>query len=139
MKKSDVNDCSLAKLPKFSDERGSLTFVEGQNHIPFTIKRIFYLYDIKPGEKRGAHAHKALHQFLISINGSFSIELKDGVRERCVLLDSPSQGLHIPPGIWAEESNFSNGAVCLVLASDKFLESDYLRSYADFLEFKKDH
>lgn len=128
-----VSDCKLIDLPKIADPRGNLTFVEGQRHVPFDIKRIFYLYDIPTGEARGAHAHKELHQFLICLSGSFDVALDDGANQKTVHLNRPWQGLYIPPMIWAAELNFDPGSVCLVLASMAFNESDYYRDYDQFL------
>lgn len=126
-------DCSLIDLPKISDPRGNLTFIEGGNHIPFNIKRVFYLYDVPTGEDRGAHAHKTLHQFLVCLAGSFDVSLDDGTNKKLVHLNRPWKGLHIPPMTWASEVNFDPGSVCLVLASDKYDEDDYYRDYDQFI------
>jgi dTDP-4-dehydrorhamnose 3,5-epimerase-like enzyme len=128
-----VSDCKIIDLPKIADPRGNLTFLEGGRHVPFEIKRIFYLYDIPTGESRGAHAHKELHQFLICLSGSFDVALDDGANKKTIHLNRPWQGLHIPPMIWAAELNFDPGSVCLVLASMAFNESDYYRDYDQFL------
>lgn len=128
-----VSDCKIINLPKIADPRGNLTFLEGGRHIPFDIKRVFYLYDIPTGESRGAHAHKALHQLLICMSGSFDVALDDGTDKKTVHLNRPWQGLHIPPMIWAAELNFDPGSVCLVLASMEFNEADYYRDYEQFL------
>jgi len=111
MRKPTLNDCTLIRLPRFTDERGTLTFLEGKNHIPFDIKRVVDMYDFQIGQPRGAHAHKELHQLLICISGSFDVCLDDGSEKRVVRLDKPWEALHIPPLIWASESNFSFGAV----------------------------
>ena len=121
-------------LPKISDPRGNLTFIESNKHIPFDIKRVFYLYDVPTGEDRGAHAHKKLHQFLICLSGSFDVSLDNGIQNGIVHLNRPWLGLHIPPMIWASEINFDSGSVCLVLASDYFDEKDYIRNYSEFLD-----
>ena len=126
-------DCRLIDLPKISDPRGNLTFVEGGNHLPFRIKRVFYLYDVPTGESRGAHAHKKLHQFLTCLSGSFDVALDDGFQTSKVHLNRPWQGLYIPSMIWASEINFDPGSICLALASDFFDESDYIRNYSDFI------
>lgn len=128
-----VSDCKIIEFPKITDPRGNLTFLEGSQHVPFEIKRIFYLYDIPTGAARGAHAHKELHQLLICLSGSFDVALDDGVEQKSVHLNRPWQGLHIPPMIWAAEMNFDPGSVCLVLASMHFNESDYYRDYDGFL------
>jgi dTDP-4-dehydrorhamnose 3,5-epimerase-like enzyme len=128
-----VSDCKIIDFPKIADPRGNLTFLEGGRHIPFEIKRLFYLYDIPTGESRGAHAHKELHQLLICLSGSFDVALDDGTEKKTVHLNRPWQGLHIPPMIWAAELNFDPGSVCLVLASMVFNESDYFREYNEYL------
>ena len=130
-------DCSLLELPKIENRLGNITPVENSKEIPFEIKRIFYLYDIPGGKDRGAHAHKECHQFLIAASGSFEVQLDDGYVKKTVLLNQPYRGLHIPPGIWASEVNFSSGAICLVLASHKYDESDYIRDYKYFLDYVK--
>lgn len=132
-----VFDCSLCQLNRFHDLEGSLTVIQENVHVPFSINRIFYSYDIPGGEDRGAHAHKKCHQFIIAASGSFEVVLDDGTNKRTVLLNRPFWGLHVPPGIWASEQGFSSGSICLVLASHGYEESDYIRSYDDFLEFVK--
>lgn len=132
-----VFDCSVVYLPKIENRRGNITPVQNRQEIPFDIKRVFYLFDIPGGESRGAHAHKECHQFLIAASGSFEVLLNDGRTERVVQLNRPYIGLYIPPGIWASEMNFSSGAICLVLASHEYDESDYIRDYDEFLNFKK--
>ena len=128
-------DCNIIELPKISNRAGNITPVHGNKELPFPINRIFYLYDIPSGEDRGAHAHKECHQFLIAASGSFEVKVDDGITKKTIFLNRPNYGLHIPPGIWAEEINFSSGAICLVLASHKYDESDYLRDYKEFLEY----
>jgi hypothetical protein len=132
-----VYDCSIIELPRIENRAGNITPVENHKNIPFEVKRIFYLYDIPGGENRGAHAHKECHQFLIAASGSFEIEMDDGINRRTVSLNRPYFGLHIPPGIWAAEKSFSSGAICLVLASNKYDEKDYIRDYEEFKKFKK--
>lgn len=124
----------LISLPKISDKRGSLSFAESQRHLPFDIKRVFYLYDIAEGESRGSHAHKECHQFLIALNGSFDVLVDDGDKKEVFHLTEPNVGLHIPRMLWATELNFSQGAICLVFASLPYDESDYIRDYGDFIE-----
>ena len=131
-----IDDCTIIELPKITNPRGNLTFVENCRHVPFEIKRVFYLYDVPTAESRGAHAHKTLHQFLICLGGSFDMSLDDGVSQKTVHLNRPWKGLPIPPMIWAAEINFDPGSVCLVLASDKYDESDYYRDYDEFLSAK---
>jgi hypothetical protein len=130
---ASIRDCELLQLPKVTDPRGNLTFVEGGNHIPFDIKRVFYLYDVPTGESRGAHAHRQLSQFLICLAGSFDVYLDDGNEKDIRHLNRPWSGLLIPPMIWASEVNFDAGSVCMVLASDVYIEEDYIRTYEDFL------
>lgn len=133
--KQSVFECNLLHLNQLGDRNGHITAVNNDVDIPFSIKRIFYLYDIPGGESRGAHAHKECHQFLVATSGSFEVLLDDGLIKRQVLLNRPDLGLHIPPGIWASEINFSSGAICLVLASHEYDESDYLRDYEEYLNF----
>jgi hypothetical protein len=133
MKRSTIDDCRLVSLPKIRDPRGNLTFIEGNNHIPFEIKRVFYLYDVPTEEGRGAHAHHSLHQFLICLSGSFDVAVDDGEYQAIIHLNRPWKGLHIPPMIWAAEVNFDPGSVCLVLVSDKYDETDYIRDYERFI------
>lgn len=124
----------VVDLPIVHDARGNLTFVEGGRHVEFDIARVYYLYDVPGGAERAGHAHKALHQLVIAMSGSFDVVLDDGgTRERCHLNRS-YRGLYIPPMVWREIDNFSSGSVCLVLASARFDEADYLRDYADFRE-----
>ena len=132
-----VYDCSVIELSKIENRAGNITPVTSQLNIPFSIKRIFYIYDIPGGKDRGAHAHKECHQFLVASSGSFDIELDDGINKRTVTLNLPYFGLHIPPGIWAAEKAFSSGAVCLVLASHKYSETDYIRDYENYIKFRK--
>lgn len=137
MSKVSVLDCSVIDLGKFNFQEGNLTEVENIGNFPFNVKRVFYLYDIAGGESRGAHSHYECHQFLIAASGSFEVSLDDGQYKRQVFLNRPNMGLHIPPGIWASEVNFSSGAICLVLASHNYNELDYIRSYEEFLNHTK--
>ncbi|WP_207495328.1 sugar 3,4-ketoisomerase [Aridibaculum aurantiacum] len=127
-----VFDCSIVQLDRIHFRAGNITPVTNQVQIPFDVERIFYLYDIPGGESRGAHAHKECHQFLVAASGSFEVLLDDGKVQRLVQLNRPYHGLHIPPYIWASEINFSSGAICLVLASHKYNEEDYIRDYETF-------
>jgi len=128
-----ISACKLIDLPKITDPRGNLTFLEGSIHLPFDVNRVFYLYDVPTGASRGAHAHKKLEQFLICLSGSFDVEVDDGISKATIHLNRPWKGLYIPPMIWAAEVNFDPGSVCLVLASAKFDETDYFRNYEDYL------
>ena len=129
-----VYDCAVIDLGKIYSDQGHITVLENDKFI-FPVKRIFYLFDIVGGESRGAHAHKECHQFLIATSGSFEVQLDDGKYKRQVFLNRPNLGLHIPPGVWASEMNFSSGAICLVLASHVYSEQDYIRNYSEYLVF----
>lgn len=132
-----VFDCSLLRLEKNDDDRGNLTFVYNGIHVPFDVRRVFYLYDIPGGASRGAHAHLSCHQLIVAASGSFEVTLDDGRNRRTVQLNRPFMGLHVPPGIWAAEREFSSGSICLVLASEGYEEDDYIRSYEEYLEYLK--
>lgn len=132
MKRNTVYDTSIIELPKIMNRSGNITFVSNDLNIPFSVKRIYYLYDIPSGSERGGHAHKDLHQLIVAISGSFDITLDDGVTKKTVRLDRPNYGLLVVPGIWRELKEFSSGAICLVLASNKYDEDDYIRSYTEF-------
>lgn len=132
--RTSVYDCSVIELPRIGDRNGSITAINNLVQIPFDVNRVFYLYDIPGGESRGAHAHKECHQFLIAATGSFEVELFDGKVRRTVALNRPNIGLHIPPGIWASEVNFSSSSICLVLASQTYDEGDYLRNETEFIQ-----
>jgi len=131
---SSIDHCQIIDLPKILDIRGNLTFIESGKHVPFDIKRIFYLYDVPTGKSRGAHAHHKLKQFVICLAGSFDVKVDDGVEKKQIHLNRPWQGLLIPPMIWACEANFDPGSVCLVAVSEFYDEKDYLRNYDEFLE-----
>lgn len=128
-----IEDCHLIDLPKINDERGNLTFIEGGHHLPFDIRRVFYLYDVPGGAQRAGHALKSCHQFLIAISGSFDVLLDDGTSRQKFHLNRPSFGLFVTPLTWREIDNFSSNSVCLVLASAAYGESDYYRDYESFL------
>jgi len=128
-----LSDCRLINLPKILDPRGNLTFIEGCKHIPFEIRRIFYLYDVPGGANRAGHALKTCDQFLIAMSGSFDVILDDGAEKKRYHLNRSYYGLYIPPLIWREIDNFSSGSVCTALASGPYDATDYLREYEDFL------
>jgi hypothetical protein len=130
---TNVDDCRFIDLPKVGDSRGNLTFIEGNQSIPFEIKRVFYLYDIPTGESRGGHAHKTLHLFFVCPAGSFDVEVDDGQARATFHLNRPSQGLYVPPMLWAVEHTFAPGTVCLVLASDHYDAADYIRDYDEYM------
>lgn len=129
-----ISDCKIIELPRINDPRGNLTFVEGQQHIPFDILRVYYLYDVPGGAERGGHAHKALHQLIIAMSGSFDIHLDDGKNKRTFHMNRSYFGLYVPTMIWREIDNFSSGAVCMVLASERYEEADYYRDYDEFVQ-----
>lgn len=134
--KTTVDDIKIISLPRIEERRGNLSVIEG-DILPFEMKRVYYLYDVPGGAERGGHAHKNLRQFLIALSGSFEVVLHDGTTEKTVTLNIPSEGLLIPTGIWRELRNFSSGAVCLVIASEVYIEEDYIREYDEFLTSKK--
>ena len=124
--------CRIIDLPQIHDPRGNLTFIEGERHVPFDIKRVYYLYDVPGGAMRAGHAHKILQQFLIAMSGSFDITVDDGRKRKRFHLSRSYYGLYIPPMVWREIDNFSSGSVCLALASNFFDEADYYRDYNEF-------
>jgi hypothetical protein len=128
-----LSDCKLFDLPKITDQRGNLTFIESGVHIPFDIQRVYYLYDVPGGSERGGHAHKKLHQFIIAMSGSFDVVLDDGKEKKRIHLNRSYNGLYMCPMTWRELDNFSSGSVCMVLASRHFDESDYIRDYQQFM------
>ncbi|MDB6064618.1 MAG: WxcM domain protein C-terminal domain protein [Pedosphaera sp.] len=132
-----LNLCKIIQLPKIADPRGNLTFVEGGRHVPFDIKRVYYLYDVPGGGERGGHAHKALSQLIVAMSGSFDVILDDGKQKERFHLNRSYYGLYVCPMIWRELDNFSSGSVCMVLASNLYEESDYFREYADFIQARK--
>ncbi len=128
-----LNDCKLIDLPKISDPRGNLSFIEGGQHIPFDIQRVYYLYDVPGGSDRGGHAHKHLHQFIVAMSGSFDVVLNDGAEIKRFHLNRSYYGLYVCPMMWRDLDNFSSGAVCMVLASSHYDEADYIRDYSNFI------
>lgn len=131
--KTSINDCRMVLLPKIGDPRGNLTFVEGGRHIPFDIARVYYLYDVPGGAERGGHAHKALHQLIVAMSGSFDVTLDDGAEKKRFHLNRSYSGLYVCPMIWRALDNFSSGSVCMVLASNRYEDDDYFRDYAQFV------
>jgi hypothetical protein len=136
MKLASITDSCILELQKIHFQAGSITPIEGLKNIPFEIARVFYIYDIPGGVSRGAHAHKECEQILIAASGSFDILLDDGINKKYLSLNRPYYGLYIPHGIWSSQLNFSSGAICLVLTSHRFEESDYIREYSHFLAFR---
>ena len=129
-----INNVQFIKIPKIKDRRGNLSVLEGDT-IPFDFKRVYYLYDVPSGSKRGGHCHIKQEEFLIALSGSFDVILKDGKSKKVITLNQPDNGLLIVNGIWRELENFSSGSVCLVIASDVFSEEDYIRNYEEFVAY----
>lgn len=137
MNESTVYDCTIIELDKHhSDRKGNISVVENSKDVPFDVKRTYYLYDVPGGESRGGHAHRELRQLIVAASGSFTVTLDDGNVKRTFTLNRPYQGLYIVPGIWRTLDDFSSGAVCLVLASERYDEADYIRDYNEFLKYK---
>lgn len=129
-----IEKCKIIDLPKISDPRGNLTFVEGCQHVPFDIKRVFYLYDVPGGEMRAGHSNKESEQFIIAMSGSFNVVVDDGHNKKTFHLNRAYYGLYLPTMVWREIDNFSSGAVCLVLTSTRYSDTDYIRNYDEFLQ-----
>lgn len=137
MGRSTVYDCTVIELDRHhSDRKGNISVVENGRDVPFNVKRAYYLYDVPGGESRGGHAHKELRQLIIAASGSFTVTLDDGHVKRTFTLNRPYQGLYVVPEIWRTLDDFSSGAVCLVLASERYDEQDYIRDYQEFLKYK---
>ena len=136
---ASISNCKFIEIPKISDARGNLSFVESERHIPFQIQRIYYLYDVPAGASRAGHAHKNLHQLYIPVSGSFDIAIDDGVNKKTFSLNRPYFGLYVCPMIWRDINNFSSGSVGKTLASDYYDEADYFRDYQDFLNDVRNH
>jgi hypothetical protein len=128
-----LENCRIVELPKITDPRGNLTFIEGDRHVPFNIRRVYYLYDVPGGAERGGHAHKELHQLIVAMSGSFDVLLDDGQKKQRFHLNRSYYGLYVCPMIWRELDNFSSGSVCMVLASNLYDEADYYRDYNQYL------
>jgi dTDP-4-dehydrorhamnose 3,5-epimerase-like enzyme len=128
-----ISDARVIDLPKITDPKGNLTFIEGLRHVPFEVRRVYYTYDVPGGAARGGHSHRQLEEFIVAVAGSFDVILDDGTQQQRYVLNRSYQGLYVPAGIWRDLQNFSSGSVCLVLASDVYDELDYCRDYQQFL------
>jgi dTDP-4-dehydrorhamnose 3,5-epimerase-like enzyme len=137
MTRATLGDCRIIDLPRIDDPRGNLTFIEQSRHIPFEIRRVFYLYDVPTGASRGAHAHRSLQQFIVCMSGSFDVAIDDGRAKSSVHLNRPWKGLYVPPMIWAAEVNFDPGSVCLVLTSALYDEFDYIRDHDEYVSLNR--
>ena len=133
---TDIYNCCVVELTKIHNPAGNITIFQNGGHQPFNIKRVYYLYDVPGGSERGGHAHKELYQLIVAASGSFDVIIDDGKNKKIIQLNRPYFGLLIVPGLWRELVNFSSGAICLVLASQKYDENDYVREYSDFLKYK---
>ena len=133
---STIFNCNVITLPKIHNRAGNITALNSSADIPFEINRVYYLYDVPGGEDRGGHAHKELQQLIIAVSGSFDIIVDDGKNKKTVSLNRPYYGLHIISGVWRDLTNFSSGAICLVLASHKYDANDYIRDYEAFKKMK---
>jgi len=135
---SDIHNCNVIELTRIHNRAGNITVVQNGDRQPFNVRRVYYLYDVPGGAERGGHAHRSLFQLVVAAGGSFDVILDDGNNKKIVPLNRPYYGLLVVPGIWRELVNFSSGAVCLVLASEKFDPEDYIRDYQEFISFKND-
>ena len=133
---STVNDVRIVELPKFLDARGNLSFIEQENHIPFVIRRTYWLYDVPGGECRGGHAYKENQEFIVAMSGSFDVHLDNGKEKQTFHMNRSFYGLYVPKGLWREMDNFSTNSLALVLSSTSYEVSDYIRDYDEFIKFK---
>lgn len=135
---TDIHSCNVVELSKIQRPQGNITIIQNGGSQPFEVRRVYYLYDVPGGSERGGHAHKDLYQLIVAASGSFDVILDDGTNKKIVELNRPYYGLLVVPGIWREIVNFSSGAICLVLASEKYKESDYIRDYLEFNTFRNE-
>ena len=138
LKNMIVDDVKIVALPKFTDPRGNLSFVEQLNHIPFEIKRTYWIYDVPGGEKRGGHAYRENQEFIVSLSGAFDVIVDDGTQKKIFTLNRSYYGLYVPAGLWREMENFSTNSLALELSSIHYDEKDYIRDYKEFLILKND-
>jgi hypothetical protein len=133
-----IDNVKIVNLPKIEDQRGNLSFYESLNHIPFEIKRTYWIYDVPGGQKRGGHAFKAQHEFIVALSGSFDIKLDDGISEKTFSLNRSYYGLYVPNFIWREMLNFSTNSLALIVSSANYSDSDYIRDYSSFKKLALD-
>lgn len=133
-----LSDVKVIELPKFTDPRGNLSFVEQLNHIPFEIKRTYWLYDVPGGECRGGHAYRENEEFIVALSGSFDVIFDDGTNKKIFTLNRSYYGLYVPKGLWREMNNFSTNSLAMILSSTDYNAGDYVRSYDEFLKLKRD-
>ncbi len=133
-----INDVKIIELPKFLDARGNLSFAEQSNHIPFEIKRTYWIYDVPGGEARGGHAFRQNHEFIVALSGAFDVVVDDGLLQKTITLNRSYYGLYVPAGLWREMNNFSTNSLALEFGSEHYDNADYVRNYVDFLKLKKD-
>lgn len=133
-----INDVKIIELPKFLDARGNLSFAEQNNHIPFEIKRTYWIYDVPGGEARGGHAFRRNQEFIVALSGSFDVFIDDGYNKTTYTLNRSYYGLYVPAGLWREMTNFSTNSLALEFGSEHYDEADYIRDYGDFIKLKKD-
>jgi len=137
-RETTINECHIIDLGKIHSRSGNITVIGGNDLIPFSVKRVYYLYDVPGGAERGGHAHKNLYQLIVAASGSFDVNLDDGKEKKIFSLNHPDKGLLLIPGIWRELVNISSGSICLVLASELYDEKDYIRDYSEYLKYKND-
>jgi dTDP-4-dehydrorhamnose 3,5-epimerase-like enzyme len=131
-----IEECKIIELPRISDPRGNLTFIEGNRNIPFAMKRAYWIYDVPGGEIRGGHSYRMLHELIIAVSGSFDVAVDDGRNKKMFSLNRSYYGLYVPSMIWRDVENFSTNSLCLILASDVYSEADYIRDYGEYLTMK---
>lgn len=131
-----IEDCKIIELPRFLDARGNLSFVEQNNHIPFEIKRTYWIYDVPGGEERGGHAFRQNEEFIVALSGAFDVVVDDGQQKKTFSLNRSYYGLYVPNGLWREMNNFSTNSFALEFGSSHYDKADYIRNYEEFLKLK---